>query len=530
MSQISIDVESIQSAIDKLQSVSQAFSPFGRVASHVDSSLLRDFSPVSGLDHAGRTHETIIGEYQPPAARAFVIYMKNAAALLESNVNNTLMADADFSMVMSDIGVGSNDVFKQRVQDVEKGSPAPVLINPTIGRFANTPAVAGPQSSLPGLHSQIMATFPEIAVDAAAQWASDAEAIARAVASLDGVKALLASSAETSWVSEAIARVNRIQWVGGDFAAKAGALSGHTSTLAAVAKEMQIHTTVAHGTWMALPSPEEKVPFEQAYLAYFPAMLTARLVPVTPMFDQLLQPLSEMPGDDYVPESVSVPKVPGFGESRLPRVVAEAFHQRGFGDVAQAQTPEEVIEQFGDVNPDVLEALSAGASPTQAAAVAAPSMPPSLHPGAGISAGVPGSGGLGAGVSSPVFAGASGAFGGGVIGGGPVGGAGSGRGGAGVSRGLAYGAAPGAAVPRGGLVSPGVSVTPGVSSGAHASRGYPVGAPVGPAGGGRDNPRKRIKAVTSAVERDGNLRALLGEAPALLPEVIGDNVRQPRDF
>lgn len=35
----------------------------------------------------------------------------------------------------------------------------------------------------------------------------------------------------------------------------------------------------------------------------------------------------------------------------------------------------------------------------------------------------------------------------------------------------------------------------------------------------------KVKTVTSAVERDGNLRALLGEAPLTLPDVIGFNVR-----
>lgn len=40
--------------------------------------------------------------------------------------------------------------------------------------------------------------------------------------------------------------------------------------------------------------------------------------------------------------------------------------------------------------------------------------------------------------------------------------------------------------------------------------------------------RGKVQAVTSAVEREGNLKALLGEAPEVVPGVIGAWVRQPR--
>ena len=43
---------------------------------------------------------------------------------------------------------------------------------------------------------------------------------------------------------------------------------------------------------------------------------------------------------------------------------------------------------------------------------------------------------------------------------------------------------------------------------------------------GKQRKAAKVQAVTSAVERDGNLRALLGEAPLVLPSVIGNNVRE----
>lgn len=70
------------------------------------------------------------------------------------------------------------------------------------------------------------------------------------------------------------------------------------------------------------------------------------------------------------------------------------------------------------------------------------------------------------------------------------------------------------------------------ANGQHAQggRGAAVAAgPMGAAGAGRgrgrDKSGAKVRTVTSAVERDGNLKALLGDAPLLLPSVIGHNVR-----
>lgn len=46
--------------------------------------------------------------------------------------------------------------------------------------------------------------------------------------------------------------------------------------------------------------------------------------------------------------------------------------------------------------------------------------------------------------------------------------------------------------------------------------------------GANSGKRGKVQAVTSAVEREGNLKALLGEAPEVVPGVIGAWVRQPR--
>ncbi|MCT1413294.1 hypothetical protein M3G08_01090, partial [Corynebacterium sanguinis] len=75
------------------------------------------------------------------------------------------------------------------------------------------------------------------------------------------------------------------------------------------------------------------------------------------------------------------------------------------------------------------------------------------------------------------------------------------------------------------------STTASTATSAHtANRSVAVGGPMSPSAhaGGGGSRKRRVRAVTSAVERNGNLRALLGDAPAVLPDVIGDDVRTPR--
>ena len=65
----------------------------------------------------------------------------------------------------------------------------------------------------------------------------------------------------------------------------------------------------------------------------------------------------------------------------------------------------------------------------------------------------------------------------------------------------------------------------------HNQGGRGAAVAVGPAGAasnrsrGREKNSAKVRTVTSAVERDGNLKALLGDAPLLLPSIIGHNVK-----
>jgi len=102
---------------------------------------------------------------------------------------------------------------------------------------------------------------------------------------------------------------------------------------------------------------------------------------------------------------------------------------------------------------------------------------------------------------------------------------------AGVGSGVRAGLGSGAGNGAGAGMRPGV----GGSESAAAARGGNAGRSTGGARaygpmmgmrGGKDSEKKRVKSVTTQVERDPNKRDLLGEPPAVVPGVIGDWVRE----
>jgi len=104
-------------------------------------------------------------------------------------------------------------------------------------------------------------------------------------------------------------------------------------------------------------------------------------------------------------------------------------------------------------------------------------------------------------------------------------------GGSGMRAGLGSGAGAGMRPGVGG----GLGLGTGSSESAAAARGGNAGRSTGGARaygpmmgmrGGKDSEKKRVKSVTTQVERDPNKRDLLGEPPAVVPGVIGDWVRE----
>ncbi|OFT69196.1 hypothetical protein HMPREF3145_07545 [Corynebacterium sp. HMSC05C01] len=635
---ILIDVEQVEAAVQQLRSVGE------KLVVQLNAgglNPLSSFSQVSGLADAGRTLSPIGDVNAPEANQAVATYLLGTANILETALNNTLRTDDSLSGALASLG----PVFEGRVNQVQ-----PQLIellqksrsvDPKTNTFANPAAVATGDSSLHALHAKLLETDTSRAMSASEFWNSNAELIADAMEELNEVQHALSSSAETSWIHNAMRTITQVQNAGMEYVANSRSLAAHTAMLADAADAEKLIASSTVMAYDAAPSPEEKLAIEQAYLLNFPARMTSNLVAAIPTFNRLLPELKEMSGDSYSVDSIPSPAAPAFEPAELPEPIQNALINRGYGDIANAKTPSEVLQNMGRPSPNVLDSIPAGATPTQAASAVL--TPPSTNamaptPGA-ISAGAhPGahsptftgaitpattrganSGGASAGTNSgaggfaPIAGGPSNAAGtgrhaargnqmgvgtgvggpGGSRGGSPASQAVSGRGaGNGIGTGRSAGAGAGtysgggmhAGRPgfgTGGGVSAGAGVGPstgfgagspgahgatphgstghaptgsGTANGAHGAHsahgahatngahsannaagahrgggviaGQPMMAGRNQNGRASDKAAAKVKTVTSAVERDGNLKALLGDAPLLLPEVIGYNVRR----
>ena len=671
---ITIEISEVEQAVTGLRKIAE---PLGLPGRREGLSDLSSFSTVSGFRNVGLRLGRISDFYSVEALDALSNHLLDVAGVVEANLANVVGADDSLAGVFARLGSvvavgGPGPEYAARMGEVAAEAKA---VNATASDFTPPSPMVGTQRDLSRLHHKLTGSNIAATAEDAAYWRALAARVTETVEALYGVKAALASSMDTQWVRRGDERLNRIQRAGGMYAAHAEAMAGHVEALGTTAAAEQVMAAAAVATAAATADPAERKAFEQQYLEAFPQRATAALATTVPEFTKLLPDLSHVSGARYAPAEVASPQAPVFAHSPLPGGVRDALAANGYGDVAHARTPAEVVGQFGRVNPDGLEAIAAGATPTQVASAAAPTMPPTLTPGtttntpptttapaggaSGAPAGVvlpagdasatgragstklnltpttpgaPSAPGVGGGHATTARGNTGGDTTGGVVGaprpatragagaGGSRGGStiytphdpttthggrgGNGaygtqaggpgahpRGGAGTTTGLG-GAASGtgstlgggrsgsgsgfsASTPLGSAVANpggtnsnlgatnsgvGGSGGSGSGSGAHSSYGSGAGgsahggsvhgagvtggaagggqqqrsvafggAPMGVGGAGGRGPDEKkpgkVKAVTSAVEREGNLRALLGEAPLVLPPVIGHNVR-----
>lgn len=625
---LSIEIGGIEQAVTGLQRLAK---PLGSSGRREGFSELSTFSTVSGFRGVGLRLGRVSDFYSPEALTALSNHLLDVAGVVEANLANVVGADDSLAGVFSRLGSvvavgGPGPEYASRMGEAAAEAKA---VNATASDFTPPSPMVGTQRDLVRLHHKLAGSNIAATAEDAAYWRALAARITETVEALYGVKSALASSLETRWVRRGDERLNRIQRAGGVYAMHAEAMAGHVEALGTTAAAEQVMAAAAVATAAATTDPVAKAAFEQQYLAAFPKRATAALATTVPEFTKLLPDLAHVSGARYAPDEVSSPQAPVFAHAPLPGGVRDALSANGYGDLAHARTPGEVVSQFGQVNPDGLEAIAAGATPTQVAAAAAPTMPPSLTPGTSnttpaahtphtpsgapaggvipaASVGTPGAragstklnlphtpttshapGGAGGGGGRRHGATHRGTTGGdttaGVVGtprtGQHTGGGGS-RGGSTIytPHAGAHNTGTTPHTPGAGRTSSGVTTgtplgttqpTPGAGSGSHAGGSHGGGsgqgghagsgttsggsaqgaggggnmagassqqramafggAPLGIGGaGGRGQSEKKpgkVKAVTSAVEREGNLRALLGDAPLVLPPVIGHNVR-----
>ena len=504
---------------------------------------LATFSNITGYREAGQALGLIASMHAPESSRVLGSHMMDAANISEVNLNNMQHADDASARILNKIALIPLDATMDTPPGQMSASLNVVNAKATV-IHPHAPAVIPPMS-LTMLQQLLAATNIPAAEAETATWTALARDIDETVAALFAVKDAFATSIETRWVQLGVKRINKIQHAGNTFARHADAMSLYTSALGTSVTAERTMATVAHTAAAAL-TPDLRAAYETTYLSAFAPRASTQLAATVPAFVKLIPDLDHVPGDPFDIRDISHPTAPSFERSPLPKVIQDSFIAVGHKDLAYATTPDEVIGSYGQINPDVLEAIQAGATQTQAAALTSPSMPPTLTPGShgtpahlGSAAGMhtisPGAiGSTAAGVGAATH-GATGGVGGGMGGFGGTGkrGGRNGLGGPASGNNTGHGGGIGGAPLHGAGPNTGAGTTANTGGASQGTQARSTGMTAAPmamgTGSGQGQQRRKatkVKAVTSAVEREGNIQALLGQSEPVLPDVIDHRVRE----
>ena len=611
---IELNVDQVEDAINILREVSQTIVARRSLST---SQSLSSFSTAGGLDEAGERLSPIGDERAPEANQAIALYLKHTADNLWLALTNTQQTDESFSGMMGSLLAPLGGPAAALTPMYAQGFQQLKAADPKTNTFDNAAVSSASESSLLGAESNLNLTDTSLAYSASDFWTSNAQLIADAMEELNGVHHALSTSADTVWIQEAMKKITQIQNAGLEYVANSRSLANHTEALGMAADSESMYASAAAAAYIAAEDPKIKAQIESDYLSSYSSRVTSGLQPAIPAFNRLLPDAGKLPSTPYASTDVPAPATTSYTPTELPPGLREVLTSRGYGDLAHAKSPAEVIQQYGRPTPETFERIAAGAAPTQSAsAVLAPPAPSAagslatstpaspanpLTPTIGTASGVPhtnagastagagtGTAGLGLAPGNAVAGGRGSASGHGTstglaanartspgtgagagmgtgVGGGFANGRGLGAGANGVTGsqrgasslgpGIGTGAGTGAgAGSNGGTgqgangMRPGIGGTGAGGTGANgAGSSYAAGAhgaasqnghgarggafAAGPMaaganrGRGRDKSGSKVRTVTSAVERDGNLKALLGDAPLLLPAVIGHNVR-----
>ena len=596
---IELNVDQVEDAVNMLREVSQTIVARRSLST---SRSLSGFSNAGGLDEAGERLSPIGDKRAPEANQAIALYLKHTADNLWLALTNTQQTDESFSGMMGSLLAPLGRSAEALTPMYSQGFQQLKAADPKTNTFDNTAVSSASETSLFGAEMNLSLTNTSLAYSASDFWNSNAQLIADAMDELNGVHHALSSSADTVWIQEAMKKLTQIQNAGLEYVANSRSLANHTEALGMTADSESMYATAAAAAYAAAEDPKIKQQIESDYLTSYSIRVPSGLQPAIPAFNRLLPEAGKLPSTPYASTDVPAPATTSYTPTELPPGLQEVLTSRGYGDLAHAKSPAEVIQQYGRPTPETFERIAAGAAPTQSAsAVLAPPAPsaagslststpaspvntatPTIsgfsgtpHTNAAASPANTGTGaaGLGHAPGNAAAGGRSAASGrststglahnarpgaGGATGTGAGSGFANGRGlgaasgagrGAGTGAGAGFnagagshaGTGQGASGMRPGIGGAGAGGTGAGSSyaaagangaasnNAHGARGgaFTAGPMAAGAnrGRGRDKPGSKVRTVTSAVERDGNLKALLGDAPLLLPAVIGHNVR-----
>ena len=598
---INLDSGQVENAVNQLRAIARKIST-NRGTRKLQS--LSGFSDAGGLDEAGERLSPIGDERAPEANQAIALYLKHTADNLWLALTNTQQTDESFSGMMGSLLAPLGGPAAALTPMYAQGFQQLKAADPKTNTFDNTAVSSASETSLFGAEMNLSRTNTSLAYSASDFWNSNAQLIADAMDELNGVHHALSSSADTVWIQEAMKKLTQIQNAGLEYVANSRSLANHTEALGMTADSESMYAAAAAAAYAAAEDPKIKQQIESDYLTSYSIRVPSGLQPAIPAFNRLLPEAGKLPSTPYASTDVPAPATTSYTPTELPPGLQEVLTSRGYGDLAHAKSPAEVIQQYGRPTPETFERIAAGAAPTQSAsAVLAPPAPSAAGslststPASPVNTATPtisalsgtphtnataspanigtGAAGLGLAPGNAVAGGRGAASGRSTsaglahnarpgAGGAPASGTGAGSG---FVNGRGFGAAPGAGRGAGTGAGAGFNagagshagtgqgvsgMRPGIggagaggtgagssyaaagangaaSNNAHGARGGAFAAGPMAAGAnrgrGRDKSGSKVRTVTSAVERDGNLKALLGDAPLLLPAVIGHNVR-----
>lgn len=545
--ELKVDRSSIQNALDQLTNLITDTNTSTYEASL--SKINGSYSPVSGLDQLGANHGNVLNGGAGSAEIVLTSYAEQIQWLrnaLKASVEALNSQDEIFAQGMDIADIGGS-VGEESVSFPERPAPR-------FDSFGFTPPVVTVPNSLDQLCSDFSGTNSGAVSAAQSSWTTMASTISEVSASLDRVAGELLASNAGEVFEQASARIVEVAEAGSVFSQNAREMSRSVGILNQIYMGHKMSVFMAAASIAMIKEPAERAAAESAYLASFQSAFQGDVRAGVPGIDNLMRVkgadgsggglalgMSDIAGSGT---AFTTHGLTPQGFSAATGGGAAAAHSVGVGDFGA------VADNLGDMDVSDLE--------TSTASVGAAGSTLSNTSGLAGIGGMNSSAGGGAMAAAP-FMGMNGRHGLNTAGqrfsnaglnpmnartqsasamspmGSMMGAAGAGAGGVGAA---------GSNTHRGGMRQALASQSGNAASatGAQTSSGMMTGGvgkasqstarpmmpmmPMGAAGGAQPKNTGKVKTVTSAVEQDANLAALLGDRGPVVPGVIGDWVRR----
>ena len=549
--QVKLDNVSVETAIAELDGLMREANSAAHTAE--TEAINGSYSHVTGLDQLGVNHGNVLNGGAGSAEIVLTSYAEQIQWL-----RNALKASLEALNGQDEIFARGMDIADLGGHVGEESVSFPERPAPRFDSFSFTPPVVIVPNSLDQLCSDFSGTNSGAVSAAQSSWTTMASTISEVSASLDRVAGELLAGNAGEVFEQASARIVEVAEAGSVFSQNAREMSRSVGTLNQIYMGHKMSVFMAAASIAMIKEPVERAAAESAYLASFQSAFQSDVRAGVPGIDNLMR----VKGADGSGGGLALgmADIAGSGAAFTTHGLspqgfsaatgggAAAAHSVGAGDfgavaddlggmeVSDLQTSTASVGAAGSTlsNASGLSGVGALNSPAGGGAVgAAPFMGMNGRHGLNTAGQRFSNAGLNpmnartqsASAMGPMgsMMGAAGAGGGAGVGG--VGAAGSNTHRGGMRQALAPQS--GNAASSAGAQTPSGMMTGGAGKASQSTpRPMMPMMPMGAAGGTQSKNTGKVKTVTSAVEQDTNLAALLGDRGPVVPGVIGDWVRR----